>query len=167
MELNEELAGRCRKVKLLLMDCDGVLTDGRLYFSAKGEEFKVFDVKDGQGIALWHEAGFASGIISGRGPAAVIEARAAELGIRHVFTLSKDKTADFNSILSNSGLHPDEVAYVGDDVGDLPVMKLVGLSVAVSDAVDSVRTAANYVTRSRGGRGAVREVVEMLLHAKD
>ncbi len=157
---------RAKRVRLLLMDCDGVLTDGRLYFSAAGEELKVFDVKDGQGLALWHKAGFESGIISGRGAAAIIKARADEIGIRYVWTSSKDKVADFNEIIRHANVTPFETAFVADDVGDIPLMELVGLPIAVGDAVDAAKAAATYVTTARGGRGAVREVIDMLLRLK-
>lgn len=165
MKISDELIEHIRRVKLLLMDCDGVLTDGRLYFTSSGEEMKVFDVKDGQGLALWHDAGFASGIISGRGSAEIIGPRANEIGIQYVATGSINKVADLQHILAKAGLTANEVAYVGDDVGDLGVMELVGFPVAVADAVEAVRSKARYVTSACGGRGAVREVVDMLLYA--
>lgn len=166
MELNDELHARCRKIKLLLMDCDGVLTDGRLYFSANGEELKVFDVKDGQGLAQWHQAGFSSGIISGRGAAEIVRSRADEIGIRYVFTSSTDKVSDFHDIIAESGISRDEVAYVGDDVGDIQLMELVGLPLAVADAVEAAKASAFYITIAGGGRGAVREITDMLLRSK-
>jgi len=152
-----------KNIKLLLMDCDGVLTDGRLYFSARGEELKVFHVRDGQGLALWHRAGYESGIISGRDAGDIIRKRADELGIRHVYVRSHDKIADFEKIVTDSGITPDEVAYVGDDVGDIGLMKQVGFAVAVADAVAEVREAADYITKANGGYGAIREVVDLLL----
>lgn len=145
------------------MDCDGVLTDGRLYFSARGEEMKVFDVRDGQGIVLWHQAGFKSGIISGRGAGEIIQRRADELGMTFVRTGAPDKIGAFEEIISSLNLDPGAVAYLGDDVGDIPLMKRVGFSVAVSNAVDSVKEIADHVTMAHGGRGAVREVVDLLL----
>lgn len=155
------------RVKLLLMDCDGVLTDGGLYFTANGEEMKVFNVRDGQGLALWHEAGFESGIISGRGGREIILKRAVELGIRHTRTSSKDKVAELREILAESDVaSAEEVAFVGDDLGDLTVMQRVGFPVAVGDAVDEVKAVAAHVTKALGGRGAVREVIELLLAAK-
>jgi YrbI family 3-deoxy-D-manno-octulosonate 8-phosphate phosphatase len=156
---------RFKKIRLLLMDCDGVLTDGRLYFSKDGEAMKVFDVRDGQGIVSWHKAGFHSGIISGRGAEAIIQARADELGIKYVRTGSKDKVAEMRTIASEAGLSSDEIAYVGDDIGDIDVMKSVGFSVAVADAAEEVRAIATYTTKAKGGRGAVREVIDMLLAA--
>ena len=150
-------------IRLLLMDCDGVLTDGRLYFSARGEEMKVFDVRDGQGIVSWHRAGFKSGIISGRGAAEIIQRRAEELGIEFVRTTSADKVKDFEEILVSLGIDASNVAYVGDDIGDVELMKRVGFPVAVADAVDEAKAAAAYTTKAKGGRGAVREVIDLLL----
>ena len=155
-----------KKIKLLLMDCDGVLTDGRLYFSERGEELKVFNVRDGQGIANWHRAGFESGIISGRDAEAIIAKRANELGMRFLKVKSPDKTADFYSIIKEADLKPAEVAFIGDDVGDIGLMKLVGLPVAVGDAAAAVKACAEYITHLPGGSGAVREVIDMLLSAR-
>ncbi len=154
------------RVELLLLDCDGVLTDGKLYFSATGEAMKAFHVRDGQGIALWHAAGHRSGIISGRDSGGIVEARAAELGMHFVRSASIDKIVDLHAIIAEAGVTPDQVAFVGDDVGDLTVMSQVGFPVAVGDAVESVRDAASFVTKSNGGAGAVREVIELLLGLK-
>lgn len=150
-------------IRLLLMDCDGVLTDGRLYFSARGEDMKVFDVRDGQGIVSWHKAGFRSGIISGRGSGDIIQRRADELGIEFVRVNSSDKVSDFEEIILSLGIGSENVAYIGDDIGDVELMKLVGFAVAVADAVEETKAAAAYVTKAKGGRGAVREVIDMLL----
>lgn len=152
-----------RQISLLLMDCDGVLTDGRLYFSAGGEEIKVFDVRDGQGIVSWHKAGFKSGIISGRGAGDIIRRRANELGIELVRVESADKIKDFEEIIASLGITPESVAYIGDDIGDLELMKRVGFAVAVADAIEDAKAVAGYVTKAKGGRGAVREVIDMLL----
>jgi 3-deoxy-D-manno-octulosonate 8-phosphate phosphatase (KDO 8-P phosphatase) len=145
------------------MDCDGVLTDGRLYFSSHGEEMKVFDVRDGQGIVSWHQAGFKSGIVSGRGAAAIITKRADELGIEFVRTSSSDKVRDMNEIVNGLSLSLNEVAFIGDDIGDIEAMKRVGFPVAVADAIDETKRVAAYVTNASGGRGAVREVIDLLL----
>ena len=145
------------------MDCDGVLTDGRLYFSARGEELKVFDVRDGQGIVSWHKAGFKSGIISGRGAGEIIQRRAEELGIEFVRTGSKNKVQDLEDIVTSLGIGHENVAYVGDDIGDIELMKRVGFAVAVADAVEETKAVAAYITSARGGGGAVREVVDKLL----
>jgi 3-deoxy-D-manno-octulosonate 8-phosphate phosphatase (KDO 8-P phosphatase) len=145
------------------MDCDGVLTDGRLYFSARGEEMKVFDVRDGQGIVSWHRAGFKSGIISGRGASDIIRRRAEELGISFVHTNVADKIEAFEEIISSLQIEASNVAYIGDDIGDIPIMKRVGFSIAVADAVEAVKDVADHLTDRKGGRGAVREVIDMLL----
>lgn len=155
-----------KRVKLLLMDCDGVLTDGKLFLSNSGEALKVFNVRDGQGLVLWHEAGFASGIISSRGAADIVKRRADELGVRFVRTKSQDKAQDVVDIADELGIKLDQVAYVGDDLGDLHAMSIVGLPIAVNDAVKVVAAMACYKTRKKGGRGAIREVVDMLLKAK-
>jgi 3-deoxy-D-manno-octulosonate 8-phosphate phosphatase (KDO 8-P phosphatase) len=147
------------------MDCDGVLTDGRLYFSATGEEMKVFDVRDGQGIVLWHKAGRKSGIISGRGAGEIIGRRAAELGIEFVRVSSSDKVRDCEQIAADLGIDLENVAFIGDDIGDVEVMKRVGFAVAVADAVQEARHVAAHVTALPGGRGAVREVIDMILGA--
>jgi 3-deoxy-D-manno-octulosonate 8-phosphate phosphatase (KDO 8-P phosphatase) len=148
------------------MDCDGVLTDGRLYFSAKGEAMKAFDVRDGQGIALWHAAGFDSGIISGRDSGGIVAARANELGIKYVREGSADKVADFRAIIDDAGVSPEETAFIGDDIGDIELLKLVGFSVAVADAVDAVKEVAHHSTKNSGGRGAVRELIDLILESK-
>jgi 3-deoxy-D-manno-octulosonate 8-phosphate phosphatase (KDO 8-P phosphatase) len=145
------------------MDCDGVLTDGRLYFSATGETMKVFDVRDGQGIVSWHRAGFKSGIISGRDADEIIRRRAEELNIEFVRTGSSNKVEDFEEIISLLGIFPENVAYVGDDIGDIELMQRVGFAVAVADAVPQTKDVAKYITEAKGGRGAVREVIDMLL----
>lgn len=159
----EEILKRAGNIKLLLMDCDGVLTDGRLYFSERGEELKVFHVRDGQGLVTWHATGFRSGIISGRDAKAIIEKRAAELGIHYVRVNSQDKNAEFDEIIADAGVSAEETAFVGDDIGDIGLMRRVGLAVAVADAVEEARSAAHWVTKSKGGHGAIREVTDLLL----
>lgn len=148
------------------MDCDGVMTDGRLYFSANGEAMKVFHVRDGQGIALWHKAGFRSGVITGRDAEEILRVRAEELGIHFLSVRSDDKVRDFETILIEADVSAEETAYIGDDLGDLPLLQRVGLPVAVADAVPEVIAAAAYVTEAKGGRGAVREVTDLLLRSK-
>jgi 3-deoxy-D-manno-octulosonate 8-phosphate phosphatase (KDO 8-P phosphatase) len=160
-----DLVERAKKIKLFLMDCDGVLTDGRLYFGANGEELKVFDVKDGQGIVNWHKAGFISGIISGRN-SKIVERRANELGIKYIKQGSIDKLADFEDILEKTNLSKEEVAYIGDDTPDIPLLEEVGFSVAVADAVEEVINNAIYKTINKGGYGAVRNVIDYLLKLK-
>lgn len=165
-KLSNEILIRARKIKLLLMDCDGVLTDGRLYYTENGEQMKVFNVRDGQGIVSWHKAGFQSGIISGRNAQKIIEGRAKELGINYIKTNSKDKTKDFNEILQKAKVDPEEVAYIGDDIGDICLLKQVGMPIAVADAVSELLPDVVYTTKSNGGFGAVREITDILLEAK-
>lgn len=165
-KLNAEIISRARKVKLLLMDCDGVLTDGRLYFTEKGEEMKVFHVRDGQGLASWHKAGYRSGIITGRDAEKIIRVRAEEIGIHYVRARSQDKTKEFEDILTEAKVAADEVAYIGDDIGDICLMKIVGFPVAVADAVSDVFPYIIYRTEKSGGLGAVREVTDLLLKVK-
>lgn len=154
------------QVTLLLMDCDGVLTDGRLYFSALGEEMKVFHVRDGQGLVTWHKSGYRSGIISGRGAGEIIKKRADELGIEFVRTDSGDKVRDLEEIILSLGIGPESVAYIGDDIGDIALMKRVGFPVAVADAVEETKLAAKHITNAKGGCGAVREVIDLLLASR-
>ena len=164
--LRNNILTRAKKIKLLLMDCDGVLTDGKLYFSERGEQLKVFHVRDGQGLAMWHKAGFRSGIISGRNAKKILEKRATELGIHYIKACSLDKARDFEDILQNANVASEEVAYIGDDVGDICIMLKVGLPIAVADAVSEVKLNALYKTKAKGGCGAVREVIDLLLKEK-
>ena len=163
--MNSDIDDRARRIKLLLMDCDGVLTDGRLWLTGDGDEQKAFHVRDGQGIALLHQAGIKTGIISGRASSAT-ERRAQELKISFVRQGAKDKIEAFEEILTRAGVSANECAYIGDDVGDIPVMNQVGLAVAVADAVEEAKRAAQYLTKANGGHGAVREVCELILKAQ-
>ena len=149
-------------MKLLLLDCDGVLTDGRLYFSAQGEELKVFDVQDGQGIVTWLRSGRQIGIISGRS-SPILEKRAAELGIRLVYQGVANKLETAKEIWEELGIGPEQTAFVGDDIPDIELMQACGFGVAVANAVEEVKQDADRVTQKTGGRGAVREVVDHLL----
>jgi len=158
---------RAKKIKLLLMDCDGVLTDGRLYFTESGEAIKVFHVRDGQGLVMWHQAGFCSGIISGRNAEKILERRATELRIHYIKACSLDKVRDFLDLLQDAKVTFDEVAYIGDDIGDICLMEKVGLPIAVADAVSEVLPYVVYKTEAKGGFGAVREVTDFLLAAKN
>jgi 3-deoxy-D-manno-octulosonate 8-phosphate phosphatase (KDO 8-P phosphatase) len=166
-ELSGDMLARARKVKLLLMDCDGVLTDGRLYFTESGEAMKIFHVRDGQGLALWHQAGFRSGIISGRDAKKILEARATELGMHYIKACSLEKVKDFEDILQDAKVTHDEVAYIGDDVGDIGLLEKVGFPIAVSDSISEIDSLVIYKTNAKGGLGAVREVIDMLLKAKN
>ncbi len=165
--LTAEIVERAKKIKLLLMDCDGVLTDGRLYYTENGEQMKVFNVRDGQGIVSWHKAGFKSGIISGRDAQKILEARAIELGMHYIKARSHDKVKDFLDILQDAKVNPDEVAYIGDDIGDICLMQKVGLPIAVADAASEVLPHVIYKTKTKGGSGAVRELIDLMLSAKE
>ncbi len=161
----DDIIERARRVKILILDCDGVLTDGRLIMLPAGEETKVFDVKDGHAIVMLHRAGIRSGIISGR-RSAVVRARAQELGIAHLHEMAWVKTEAYEQILAEEGLTDEAVCYVGDDVVDIPLLRRAGLAVAVADAVKEVKQFAHLTTARAGGRGAVREVIELILKSQ-
>ena len=161
----EEVERRAAGVRLLLLDCDGVLTDGTITPVAGGDELKTFHTHDGHGLVMLHRAGLRSGIISGR-TSRLVEARAADLGIEYVRQGALDKISVFEALLREASAEPSEVAYVGDDVVDIPLMRRSGLAFAVADATADTRDAADYVTRLAGGRGAVREVCELILKAQ-
>lgn len=156
---------RAQRIKLLLMDCDGVLTDGRLWLMSDGDEQKAFHARDGQGISLLHHAGLHTGIITGRQSSAV-DRRAQDLKMSYVRQYAKDKIKALEEILAEAGVAKNECAYIGDDVADIPVMHRVELAVAVSDAVAEAKQAAHYITTLKGGQGAVREVCDLILKAQ-
>lgn len=160
-----EIEKRAARVKLLLMDCDGVLTDGRITLLPDGDEHKSFHTRDGHGLVLLHRAGLSSGIISGRTSSAVTR-RASDLGIRYVRQGTWDKIVEFEETLAEAGVDESEAAFIGDDVTDIPLMQRVGLAVAVADATEETRAAAHYVTQLPGGFGAVREVTDLILKAQ-
>jgi 3-deoxy-D-manno-octulosonate 8-phosphate phosphatase (KDO 8-P phosphatase) len=159
------LLERARKTRLLIMDVDGVLTDGRIIQDCHGHELKVFDVKDGHGIVMAHRAKLKTALISGR-ESETITRRAEELGIELVFQKIWNKLEAYEKILGDTQLTHDQVAYMGDDVIDIPLLRRVGLAVAVADAVDEVKAAAHLITQRPGGQGAVREVIELILRAQ-
>jgi 3-deoxy-D-manno-octulosonate 8-phosphate phosphatase (KDO 8-P phosphatase) len=159
------LAERCRALKLLLSDVDGVLSDGTLLLLDDGREAHAFHVRDGLAIVLAHQAGLRTGLLSGRASPAVAR-RAAELGMAVVRQDVRDKGAALREILDRERLAPHEVAYIGDDLNDLPVMEQVGLSAAPADAPFEVRSCAFMVMSAPGGRGCLREFVEAILRAR-
>jgi 3-deoxy-D-manno-octulosonate 8-phosphate phosphatase (KDO 8-P phosphatase) len=163
--LTADVLERARRVRLLVLDVDGVLTDGRLHITADGEETKVFHVRDGSGIVAVQRAGIQVAIISGRASAAVTR-RAAELGIQHVRQGIGDKGAALEQLLHELQLAPELLACVGDDTPDLPMLERASLAIVVADAHASVRPAAHWITTAAGGHGAVREVCDLLLHAQ-
>ena len=155
---------RARRIRLLVLDVDGVLTDGRLYLSAAGEELKVFHVRDGSGLVAVQRAGITVAIISGRDSAAVTR-RAAELGIRYVRQGVADKGAALDQLLEELGVSAAATACVGDDTPDVPMLRRAGLAIGVADAHPALLAAAHWVTHSNGGQGAVREACDLLLSA--
>jgi 3-deoxy-D-manno-octulosonate 8-phosphate phosphatase (KDO 8-P phosphatase) len=165
MQEIREIERRAARIRLLLMDCDGVLTDGRITLVGDGDEEKSFHTRDGHGIVLLHRAGLRSGIISGR-TSTLVERRARELGMHYVKQGTWDKIKEFEEVLSEAGVEESEVAFIGDDVTDIPLMQRSELAVAVADAVEETRRASHYVTEMPGGFGAVREVCELILKAQ-
>ena len=159
---DEALALRCRRLKLLLSDVDGVMTDGSLLLLADGSEAKAFNVRDGLGLVLAQRAGLRTGLLSGRSSEAVTR-RAAELKLDVVVQGAADKAAALRGILTEQGLEASEVAYIGDDVQDIPVLRRVGLPVCVANGTRAARREAKYVTKRAGGHGAVREVIDLVL----
>jgi 3-deoxy-D-manno-octulosonate 8-phosphate phosphatase (KDO 8-P phosphatase) len=170
MNITEETISRARQIKLLLLDCDGVLTDGGLHYTFDGkhvlEGAKVFHIHDGLGLKLAREAGLKLGIISGRVSPA-LTARARELQIEHLRQGVDDKLYVYEQIKTAEGFADDRIAYIGDDLPDMPLMRRVGLAIAVADAVDEIRECAHFVTNKPGGRGAAREAIELILKAQD
>ena len=156
---------RLAGVRLVAMDVDGVLTDGGIWYTDRGDELKRFDVRDGQGLVLLRDAGVVTAIVTRR-RSEIVERRARELGIAEVHQDATDKAAVVQRLMDRHMVPPAEACYVGDDVGDLPAMALVGLPVAVADAVPAVVQAAAYVTRVPAGRGAIRELCDLILIAK-
>jgi 3-deoxy-D-manno-octulosonate 8-phosphate phosphatase (KDO 8-P phosphatase) len=160
--INAEVRARVERVKLVALDVDGVMTDGRLIYHDDGTESKAFDVRDGHGTKMLRQAGIETVLISGR-DCPLVDKRAADLGITRVVQGVRDKVPILQEILSEVGLKFEEVAFMGDDVVDLTVMNLVGFAVAVADASEYLFDIAHYVTIAPGGRGAVREVAELIL----
>jgi len=156
---------KAAKIRLLLLDVDGVLTDGRIIIDDRGVETKQFHVRDGQGISLLMRSGIDVGFITGRS-SNVVRLRAKDLGVRLVYQGIGDKLACYREIKRKTRRSDDEIAYVGDDMTDLPVLAQVGLAVSVADGWAEFSRKVDYITAKRGGRGAVREVAELLLKAQ-
>lgn len=159
------LSERCRRIKLILSDVDGVLSDGGVSYDANGLESKRFHIRDGLGIKLWQKCGLKFGIVSAR-LSAPTTIRAAELKIDLLRQGSLAKQPAADELMREANVTPEETAFIGDDIVDVAVMKRVGLGIAVADAVDEARAAAAYVTNARGGHGAVREAIELILKAQ-
>ncbi|MEX0818590.1 MAG: HAD hydrolase family protein [Pirellulaceae bacterium] len=156
---------RCKSVELILSDVDGVLTDGGLIFDNQGIETKRFHVRDGVGIKLWQRGGFKFGVLTAR-TSHIVKVRSSELGIDVVRQGFEEKLSVAHEVASDFGLAIEQVCFIGDDLPDLPVMRSVGLAIAVADACDEVRGAAHLVTKLPGGQGAVREAIETIMKAK-
>jgi 3-deoxy-D-manno-octulosonate 8-phosphate phosphatase (KDO 8-P phosphatase) len=160
-----DVQARAARIKLFLMDCDGVLTDARIWVLENGEDQKAFHTRDGLGLELLHRAGLKSGVISGRVSSALTR-RAEKLGMSYVRQGCEDKEQAFAEILADAGLTNADVAFAGDDLNDIPLMIKSGLAIAVADAARETREHAHYITQARGGHGAVRETVELILKAQ-
>jgi len=159
------LEQRCRPIELILSDVDGVLTDGSIIYDNNGVETKHFNARDGQGINMWRRAGYQFGIVTLR-CSKLVERRCADFNVTLIRQGFEDKLPAARELAAEIGLGDEQLCYLGDDLPDLPVVRAAGLGVAVADAADELVDAADYVTRLPGGRGAVREVIQMILKAK-
>lgn len=162
---SEEILARARAVKVLIFDVDGVLTDGSLFYGDDGQEYKSFNSRDGHGIKMLRDTGVEAAILTGRTSKVVLH-RARNLGISRIVQGSHDKLASYEAMLAELGLRPEDVAYMGDDLVDLPVLRRCGLACTVPSAPDEVKARSNYVTRAAAGRGAAREVCELIMRAQ-
>ncbi len=163
--MEKKIIEKLKKIKMLLLDVDGVMTDGRITMDSDGREMKNFNVRDGHGLVMIQRHGLQVAILTGR-TSAVVDHRARDLKITEVYQGALNKKEIFQQILQKNNLKPDAIAYLGDDIVDIPVLKMVGFSAAVADALELVKKTVDYVTSNRGGHGAVREVCEMLLIAQ-
>lgn len=156
---------KIKQLKLLILDVDGVLTDGRLFFDQQGNEYKSFHARDGHGLKLLKQTGVEIAVISGRS-SAMVALRMKNLGIEHVYQGHENKRMAFNEILQNLQLTPEQAAHVGDDLLDLPIMTQVGFAIAVQDANFAVKQYADWCTQTLGGKGAVREVCDLIMQVQ-
>ena len=161
----KDILARAAQIKLLIFDVDGVLTDGRLIFGDDGQEYKAFHSRDGHGMKMLQNSGVAVGIITGR-TSKVVEHRMANLGIQHVYQGKEEKLPAFEELINELGLKPEQVAYMGDDVVDLPIMLRVGLAVATKDAHSLVSKHAHWQAPHNGGQGAARDLCELIMEAQ-
>ncbi len=165
MKTDKDIAEIAKNIKLLILDVDGVLTDGSIIIDSKGNEIKNFNVRDGHGIKLLIKKGVHVSIISGR-YSKVVDFRAEELGIKDVYLKSHNKDIPYRELKKKLSIEDEEIAFIGDDIVDIPVLKQVGLPVAVADSADEIREYAAIITKNPGGRGAVREICDLLLKSK-
>jgi 3-deoxy-D-manno-octulosonate 8-phosphate phosphatase (KDO 8-P phosphatase) len=161
----QDILTKAARIRLVIFDVDGVLTDGSLFLGDDGQEYKAFNSRDGHGMKMLQSNGVTIAIITGRS-SQVVNHRMASLGIEHVYQGARDKAPVYAELRDKLGLDDSQVAYVGDDVVDLPVMRKVGLAIAVQDAHELVKKHAHWQTPNRGGRGAARDVCEMLMEAQ-
>jgi 3-deoxy-D-manno-octulosonate 8-phosphate phosphatase (KDO 8-P phosphatase) len=163
--LDEKLIEKMKTIRLLVLDVDGVMTDGKIIMNDMGREIKNFDVKDGHGIKILMRCGIDVILLTGR-RSAVVEHRAKDIGIEEVYQGIFNKLEKFEEILQNKSFNYENIAFVGDDIVDIPLLKRVGFSVAVADATEDVKKCVDYITKKAGGDGAVREVCELILQAQ-
>lgn len=161
----QDILEKAARIRLVIFDVDGVLTDGSLFLGDDGQEYKAFNSRDGHGMKMLQDTGVVIAVITGR-TSKVVSLRMASLGIEHVYQGARDKAPAYVELRTRLGLDDAQIAYVGDDVVDLPVMRRVGLAIAVQDAHALVKKHAHWQTPSRGGRGAARDVCEMLMEAQ-
>ncbi|MCB1722066.1 MAG: 3-deoxy-manno-octulosonate-8-phosphatase KdsC [Chromatiaceae bacterium] len=162
----QDIQRKAAAIRLIIFDVDGVLTDGSLFLGDDGQEYKAFNSKDGHGMVMLQQTGVQIAIITGR-TSEVVRIRMASLGVQHVYQGKRDKLPAYAELKQVTGLDDAQIAYVGDDVVDLPVMTRVGLAIAVQDAHELAKQHAHWITPSGGGRGAAREVCEMIMDAQD
>jgi 3-deoxy-D-manno-octulosonate 8-phosphate phosphatase (KDO 8-P phosphatase) len=163
--MNKNLKEKLKKIKMLILDVDGVMTDGRIIMDDEGRQLKNFDVRDGHGLKIIQRYGIKVVILTGR-KSEVVNHRAHDLEIKEIYQGALNKKEVFQKILLKHNLAASAVAFIGDDIIDIPVLRQVGFSVAVADAVDVVKKSVDYVTKHKGGRGAVREICEMILQSQ-
>ncbi len=161
----QDILEKASRIRLVIFDVDGVLTDGNLYLGNHGEELKGFNIKDGLGIKLLMQSGVEVGVITGRSSELVAQ-RMGSLGVKHIYQGQHEKLPAYSDLIAKLGLESGQVAYVGDDLIDLPLMRRVGFAVAVEDAHSLVRQHAHWQTQAAGGKGAAREVCELLMKAQ-
>ena len=163
--MEKNIQAKLKKIKMLILDVDGVMTDGRIIMDDSGREIKFFDVRDGHGLKMIQRYGITIALLTGRKSKVVLH-RANDLGIKEVYQGALNKKDVLGKILKKHGLPASSIAYLGDDIVDIPVLKQVGFSAAVADALDVVKKSVDYVTKCRGGRGAVRELCELILQGQ-
>lgn len=166
MVYSEKLIQKASKIKLLILDVDGVLTDNRLYYSNDGNELKTFYTRDGHGMVMLRKSGVDMAIITGR-ESQLVAKRAKDLKIAHLYQGVPDKLPSFQNLMNKLAISSDEVAYIGDDILDLPILMRVGLSITPTDGEEEVKSRVDYVSPHKGGNGVVREVCEMIMKSQD